>query len=90
MISDLEHFDDMFDDPSNFEFCSAVRKDGRQMCSARQSDGEDVKNLQCCPNYRPESEANPDDPNIYCAFCWAIGDKSVCEARPKGSKVWNE
>ena len=77
-----------WDDPNSFELCSAIRDDKRKLCGAFTPADEDVQNLQCCPNFTPESEATANDPTVYCTFCWAIGDLSVCEARPKGSTKW--
>ena len=81
-----------WDDPKSFELSRNVREDKREMCAAFNVEeaAEDIAALKSCPHFTPESDANENDPTIYCAFCWAIGDRSVCEARPAGSTEWRD
>lgn len=75
---------DLYNSPDNFELSSKVREDGRKLCSACNSDKEDVAQLKTCPMYEDEEDADySENGNLTCTYCWANGFYSVCENKPK-------
>ena len=87
----LISFDDptLIDHPEKLMNSSDVHPKGLRLCSCDSENKQAIKELESCPDFRFEDEADEIialGGNITCANCLAFGFKSVCEAKPKEVK----